>query len=138
MNITAKLISTENGRRVSLQRNGETQDLSIPFGPSGSAAGANGGEYLLLALATCYSNDLYHEADKRGISVEQLEVEVEIHFGVEGEPARNVVYRVRLIADAPEQQLRELVNFIDRVAEVHNTLRLGIPVILNRVEAISV
>jgi len=138
MNIIAKLISTDNGRRVSLRRDGETQDLSIPFGSPGSATGASGGEYLLLALATCYSNDLYREADKRGITVEQLEVEVEIQFGVEGEPARNVVYRVRLMADAPEQQLREMVNFIDRVAEIHNTLRLGIPVILNRVEAISV
>lgn len=138
MNIIAKLISTDNGRRVSLRRDGETQDLSIPFGSPGSATGTSGGEYLLLALATCYSNDLYREADKRGITVEQLEVEVEIHFGVEGEPARNAVYRVRLIADAPEQQLREMMNYTDRMAEIQNTLRLGIPVILNRVEAISV
>lgn len=138
MNINAKLISTENGRRVTLYRDGETRDLSIPIGPPGAASGTSGAEYLLLALVTCFSSDLYREADKRGITVEQLEVEVETRFGVEGEPARNIVYRVRLIADAPEQQLRELVNHIDRVAEIHNTLRLGIPVTLNRVEAISV
>ena len=65
-------------------------------------------------------------------------VEVEGRFGVEGEPARSIVYRVILIADAPEQQLRELVNYVDRMAEIHNTLRLGLPVTLNRVEAITI
>lgn len=138
MIISAKYLTSEHERKVTLRKDGETRDLSIPLGPFAPGSGANGGEYLLLALATCYSNDLYREADKRGISIEELEVEVECIFGVEGEPARHILYRARLTADAPEQQLRELMNHTDRVAEVQNTLRLGIPVILNRLEAISI
>ena len=138
MNITAKFVSIDHDRRISISREGKTQEVTNLILPTGASLGTAGAEYLLLALVTSYSSILYREADKRGIGVEQLEVDVEGRFGVEGEPARSIVYRVILIADAPEQQLRELVNYVDRMAEIHNTLRLGLPVTLNRVEAITV
>jgi OsmC-like protein len=54
-----------------------------PLRPSrdGYGSGTNGGELLFLVLATCYSNDVYREARKRGIQVESVEVEVTGEFG---------------------------------------------------------
>jgi uncharacterized OsmC-like protein len=93
---------------------------------------------LFLALATCYGNDIYREAAKRGLKVEHVEVEVEGEFGAEGEPARNVSCRVKVTAQASEAQIRELMSHTDRVAEIHNTLRVETPVILSGIEVVTV
>jgi dienelactone hydrolase len=42
---------------------------------SGLGSSANGGELLFLVLATCYCNDVYREAAKRGIRAESAEVQ---------------------------------------------------------------
>ncbi len=138
MKISAKLVNTEGKLKSTLSTNDNLQELTIPVKPGGFGSAVNGGEFLFLALAACYCNDMYREAEKRGITVEQVEVEVEGEFGAEGEPARNVTYRVRVFADAPEEQVRELMHHTDKVAEIHNSLRLGTPVILSDIEAISV
>ena len=65
-------------------------------------------------------------------------MEVEGEFGAEGEPARNVSYRAKVTAQASEAQIRELLSHTDRVAEIHNTLRLETPVILSGIEVATV
>jgi len=138
MIISAKLVNTGGKLNLALRTNENVQELPVPVKPDGFGSAVSGGEFLFLALATCYCNDIYREAEKRGITVEQVEVEVEGEFGAEGEPARNVTYRVRVFADAPEEQVRELMHHTDKVAEIHNSLRLGTPVILGDIDAISV
>lgn len=90
---------------------------------------------LFLALATCYCNDIYREAGKRGLAVEQVEVNVEGEFGAEGEPARNVTYRAKVVAQASESEIRDLIRHTDTVAEIQNTLRVLTPVTLADSEA---
>ena len=93
---------------------------------------------LFLALATCYCNDLYREAAKKNIKVESVEVDVEGDFPAAGEPARNIVYKARVVADASEQEIRELMKFTDTVVEIQNTLRIETPVVLNEIVAVKV
>ncbi len=90
----------------------------------------------MLALATCYCNDIYREAAKRGIQVEQVQVEAEAQFGAEGEAASAVTYSARVVAHASEAQIRELMQHTDRVAEIQNTLRTALQVRLGHVEAV--
>ena len=97
----------------------------------------NGGDLLFLALATCYCNDLYREATQRGITVEQVEVEVEGQVGEAGEPATGVTYRARVTAHASEAEIRDLIQQTDVLAEIQNTLRVPTPVILDRIEAVA-
>jgi hypothetical protein len=56
----------------------------------------------------------------------------------EGQAASRLSYRVVVRADAPEDAIRDLIRHTDTVAEVHNTLRLGIPVLLESFEAMRV
>jgi uncharacterized OsmC-like protein len=72
--------------------------IHIPPKPSGYGSSANGAELLFLALATCYCNDIHREAAKRRIKVKQVEVEVQGDFSAEGEPAKNVTYRAKVVA----------------------------------------
>ena len=55
-------------------------------------------------------------------------MEVEGDFEAQRKPASNIVYRAKIIADASEERIHELMLHIDSVAEIQNTLRLGTPV----------
>jgi organic hydroperoxide reductase OsmC/OhrA len=137
MKISARVQNSQGQHQVTLQTNDLIHTLNIPPKSTGFGSSTNGGELLFLALATCYCNDVYREAAKRGISVEQVEVEVSGDFGAEGEPARNVAYRARVTAQASEAAIRELMSQTDRVAEIQNTLRVATPVTLRDIEVVA-
>ena len=103
----------------------------------GHSSSANGGELLFLALATCYCNDIYREAERQGTHVVSVEVEVDGDFGGVGEPAQNVSYRARVTVQASREAIQALMKHTDQVAEIQNTLRVGTPVILKEIEAIQ-
>ena len=60
----------------------------------------SGGEFLMLALATCYCNDLYREAARLGISIESVEVEASAEFPGIGLAATNIAYRAKVSSPA--------------------------------------
>ena len=114
------------------------QSLALAPKESGFGSSVNGGELLFLALATCYCNDIYREAARRGIAVERVEVVVEGDFPAEGAAAENITYRAKVFARASAEEIRALIEDTDRVAEIQNTLRASTPVNLTRIEAVVV
>ncbi len=138
MKISARVHNSQNTHRVTLRTHDDSHSIHIPPRQTGFGSSANGGELLFLALATCYCNDIYREATKRGIPVEAVEVEVEGEFGAEGTPAKNVTYQAKVAAKATAEAIQELMKCTDQVAEIQNTLRVGTPITLSRAEAISV
>jgi organic hydroperoxide reductase OsmC/OhrA len=137
MKISARVESSHGQHHVSLATNDQAHSIQIAPKPAGFGSSANGGELLFLALATCYCNDIYREAAKRGVNVQRVEVEVAGEFGAEGDPAQNITYGAKVWAHAPDQAIRDLMSHTDRVAEIQNTLRLGVTVTLGRIEAVS-
>lgn len=136
MEIRAHVENSANEHRAILSTNGDERSLAIPPKASGLGSSVNGGELLFLALATCYCNDLYREAAKRGIAVERVEVDVTGRFGAEGEPATAITYNARVVAAATEDEIREPMRHTDTVAEIRDTLRVPMSVTLNRIEAV--
>jgi organic hydroperoxide reductase OsmC/OhrA len=136
--IRARVQNSYGEHHATLTTNGNTHSIVIPPKASGFGSSANGGELLFLALATCYCNDVYREAAKRGIQVTRVEVEVEGQFGAEGEPATHVTYRAKVVARAAEAEIRELMQHADTLAEIQNTLRVQTPVTLDHIEAVVV
>jgi len=136
--ISARIENSEGKHHVTLTTDTRMHSIHIPPKPTGHGSSVNGGELLFLALATCYCNDIYREAAKRGINVKQVEVEVEGDFDAEGEPAKNLTYRAKVVAQASEEAIRELMHHTDQVAEIQNTLRVETPVRLGLIEAVAV
>jgi uncharacterized OsmC-like protein len=134
MKIGAKVENSKDNHQVTLQTNDYVHSIIIPPKSTGYGSSANGGELLFLALASCYCNDIYREAAKRNIQVDRVEVEVDGHFGAEGEPAKNVTYRAKVVAQALEEEIQDMMRFVDTVAEIQNTLRVITPVTLSQVE----
>ncbi len=111
---------------MTLETNGRQHSLVISPKSEGFGSSTNGGELLFLALATCYCNDLYREAAKRGIEIEELQVKVAGEFGRRA--CRNVTYWASVEAKA--STALDLMRFTDTVAEIQNTLRCSSPIAL--------
>ena len=124
------IVQNSSGTHKTLLKVGEKeQSIIIPPKPMGGSA-ISGGELLLLALATCYCNDIYREAGKLNIRVESVEVEADCDFEAEGKPATNITYRAWVKTDASDETVLELLKHTDAVAEIQNTLRVQTSVIL--------
>ncbi len=137
MLISATVDNKFRRHQITLTTGGKSHTLDVQPGASGLGSSANGGELLCLAMATCYCNDIYREAAKRGIEVMGVEVQANAEFEAEGAPAKRLSYRVVVRANAPDASIRELIAHTDKVAEVQNTLRLGLPVALEAFSAVS-
>ena len=138
MKISARIRNGAGQHVAEVETAGARKAIAIPAKQGGSGSSVNGGELLFLALATCYCNDVYREAAKRGIAIEWVEVYVAGEFGGEGEPARHIEYSARVAGAAPESELRELLSTTDRLAEIQNTLRGGVDIRLGNVEVVCV
>ena len=104
----------------------------------GLGIGFNGGELLLMAIGACYTNDLYREAAKMNMVIKSVRVDVEGDWGGDPVRAQNVAFQVRVEAKASEKKIMNLIERTDKVAEIHNSLRMGTDVKLGKTEAVPV
>ena len=132
MLMSATIKSSLNQHEVEVQTNGAAKQINIAAKATGYGSSINGGELLLLSLATCFCNDIYREAAKRNIAVDGVDVEVTGEFGAEGEPGYNFQYKAKVTSDAPQQEIDALIAYTDQVAEIHNTLRRGLNITLTK------
>jgi uncharacterized OsmC-like protein len=137
--IEATVVNREGSHEVDLATNGNAHAITVPPRTGGRGSGANGGELLFAALATCYGNDIYREAARREIEVVGVHVHVSGTFGeAPGSVAEDVTYRATVEARASREAIEDLMRHTDTVAEIQNTLRLGLPVTLSEIRAIPV
>jgi putative redox protein len=96
-----------------------------PLEAGGGGLGFNGGQLLNLAVAGCMSNDLFREASKRGIVLRRVAVRVRADYV--GDPAVStpIEVDVEVDGDASRDELAALVEHVDRIAEIPNSLRAG-------------
>ncbi|MES1224841.1 MAG: OsmC family protein, partial [Bacteroidota bacterium] len=62
------------------------------------------------------------------ISIQSVEVIATGEFGAEGEPGSNFQYKAEVRSDASQSEIKELINYVNEIAEIHKTLRNGINV----------
>lgn len=125
MEISVQLHNHPQGHDVVVSTAGVDRPLVIPARAGGRGSSVNGGELLVAALATCYCNDLYREAERLGIELTGCEVAASARFNGVGLAAESVTYRARVDSPAPPAQIELLLAETDRLAEIHNTLRAG-------------
>ena len=122
------LVSSHSSHEVEVRTGDTAQRVSVPPKATGRGSAVNGGEFLMLALATCYCNDLFREAQRLRIPIEGAEVEASADFPGIGLSATNIRYRATVQSPAPQAEIARLLQETDAVAEVHNTIRAGVAV----------
>ena len=134
IHITSKIVNKKNFNEISVETNGKLQNISIKTKENGFGLSINGGEMLFLALATCYCNDIYREANKKNITIQEVQIDVSGEFQSDpGSTAKNVIFNVTVKGAATQERLIELMKLTDTVSEIQNTLRSGITVKLNKI-----
>jgi uncharacterized OsmC-like protein len=128
MQIAATVVSSAARHEVTIRTGQSTHALLVAPRKGGLGSSVSGGEFLMLALATCYCNDLYREAQRLGIPIQGAEVEASGEFPGVGLAATNIAYRAKVHSSAPPEDIQRLLLETDAVAEVHNTIRSGVPV----------
>lgn len=125
MLISATVRNSGSNHEVVVRTGSNEQAIAVAAKPSGKGSAVNGGEFLMLALATCYCNDLYREAQRLNVPADGVVVEATADFPGIGLAATNIRYEVKVSSSANADDVMELVRQTDAVAEVHNTIRAG-------------
>lgn len=123
-----------DGRTTALGSAGAfTLVVDRPAEAGGSGQGFSGGQLLNLAVAGCISNDLFREAARAGITLRRVRVAALSDYL--GDPAVStpIEYQVEVEGEAPQNSLRELVERVDEIAEIPNSIRRGTEVRLTSV-----
>jgi uncharacterized OsmC-like protein len=103
----------------------------------GEDRGANPVEFVLHALAGCITTGFVYHAAVRGIRIEsltsQLEGDIDLHgfLGLREDISagyRNIRVKFTVKADAPEEKLRELIEYAKMRSPVYNTVVRPVPV----------
>jgi uncharacterized OsmC-like protein len=129
MNISATVKNSSGKNDVTVYTNNNEKKIFIPAKTEGGGSAVNGGELLFLSLAVCFCNDIYREAARRDMQIDSVEVIVSGEFDKEGEPGSNISYSANIeSSNSSQQQIDELIKYVDMVAEIHNTLRKGVSV----------
>src|SRR5579872_3615263 len=121
-------VGSSGERSVTIDRTREAGGLGLGF---------NGGELLLLAIGGCYSNDVFREANKSGITVKNVQVTVRADWAGDPVRAQNVSFDVVVEADSSESEILDLIRHTDQVAEIPNSLRMGTDVKISGIKAIA-
>jgi organic hydroperoxide reductase OsmC/OhrA len=128
MLICATVKNSPSSHEVEVRTGEVAQSLSVRAKATARGSSINGGEFFMLALATCYCNDLFREAARLGIPVTAAEVEANAEFPGIGLAATNIRYQAKIESPASPDQVARLLRETDAVAEVHNTVRAGVQV----------
>ena len=96
----------------------------------------NGGE-LLLAIGGGFSSDIFREAGKSGISLGKVKVAGRADWSGEPVRAQNVSFDVAFEADATQEDILDLIQHPDRIAEIPNSLRFAAAGKLAELKAIA-
>ncbi|WP_458094213.1 OsmC family protein [Roseomonas sp. WA12] len=104
--------------------------------PDGTAGGRdlgfNGGQLLGLAIGGCLCNDLHYTAERMGIRLTALAVDVSVTF--DGEPLLATAAAVSVAVQATDEaaDLASLIEQATATSTVSNSISRGIPISVHR------
>ena len=88
------------------------------------SADFTGAHLLHLSVAACVLNDLYREADKRGVILDGVRVTASGGFSDDW-ASTGITYRVDVDSPAEVAVVDELVALVDEIAEIPRAVRAG-------------
>ena len=130
--VTVQLRSVE-GTRAAMGWAGEhTLVVDRPEGKAGGMGlGFNGGQLLALAIGGCFCNDLCYAAERLGVGLDRIAVDVTIEL--EGDPliVTSAALDVSVVTrDGSEPEI--VIMDAEEKSTVSNSLRRGVPVTVRK------
>lgn len=99
----------------------------------GKGLGFNGGQLLAIAIGGCLCNDLQYTAEKLGIVIRHLAVDVAVTFGGEPPAAESAAVQIAVTAADPDADIDGLIAAARRTTAVGNSVQRGFPIAFTRI-----
>jgi uncharacterized OsmC-like protein len=97
-------------------------------------AAFTGAHLLHVSVAGCVLNDVYREADARGIAVRGVRVTATGEFDADTWRSTGITYVTDIDTDAPPAEVSVLLDAVDAVAEIPKVIRAGTDVRRSRLD----
>ncbi len=114
----------------------QTITIGRPEAVGGDGLGYSGSQVLVLAVGTCFYNNLYYAADERGIKLRSVELEVVSGWTEEPKVSSGIVVNAKVEAEASPAEIEELIHHANRVSTVSNSVRQGTAVSMGNIQTI--
>ena len=122
-------LRTVGGGPTALGQSGPfTLTVDRPAAAGGGGLGFSGGQLLYMAIAACWSNDLYREAATMGVGLDGVEITVDGDFPARGDGSTPITVELVVRSSAPEERVRELIAEVERIAEIPRAIRDATPI----------
>jgi organic hydroperoxide reductase OsmC/OhrA len=120
--------------RAAVGRSGtHTVVIDRPEGRAGGMGlGFNGGQLLAIAIGGCLCNDLQYAAEKQGIVIRELAIDVSVTIAGEPLIAESAEVQIKVTAEDPNADVDGLVTAATAISAVGNSVRRGFPVRFTR------
>lgn len=103
--------------------------IDRPEGKAGGMGlGFNGGQLLAIAIGGCLCNDLRYMAEKQGVAIRSLAVDVTVAMSGEPLAADSADVRVQVTPENPAADVAGLIGAATAMSAVSNSLTRGFPV----------
>ena len=130
--VTVQLRNVEGTEAAMGWAGGHTIVVDRPEGKAGGMGlGFNGGQLLALAIGGCFCNDLRYTAERLGVGLGQIAVDVTIKL--EGDPL--IVTSASLdvsIETTDGSEIGTIIKDVEEKSTVSNSLQRGVPVTVRR------
>jgi len=130
--VTVQLRNVEGTEAAMGWAGGHTIVVDRPEGKAGGMGlGFNGGQLLALAIGGCFCNDLRYAAERLGVGLGQIAVDVTIKL--EGDPL--IVTSASLdvsIETTDGSEIGTIIKDAEEKSTVSNSLQRGVPVTVRR------
>jgi organic hydroperoxide reductase OsmC/OhrA len=130
--VTVQLRNVEGTEAAMGWAGGHTIVVDRPEGKAGGMGlGFNGGQLLALAIGGCFCNDLRYAAERLGVGLDQIAVDVTIEL--EGEPPIVISATLDVSIETTDGSEPEtVIKDAEQKSTVSNSLQGGIPVTVQR------
>jgi organic hydroperoxide reductase OsmC/OhrA len=98
----------------------------------GMGLGFNGGQLLAIAIGGCLCNDLHYTADKQGIVIRELAVDVSVTIAGDPLIAESAEVSITVTGEDPNADIDGLIAAATAISAVGNSVRRGFPVRFTR------
>lgn len=102
----------------------------------GTNKGMNPAQLLLCTLGGCQAMSIASYADKYGVNIKYLSIELEGDMDSNASPGssnsrsgyQDIRFNINIRTDSPENKVKQLVEFVEKTCPMGDSIRNGVPI----------
>lgn len=103
-------------------------DIKTPVAHSGYGTEVRGGDFLLISISACFTNNIYWIAVEEEIKVEQLTIESRYNFSIGDNLENKVIINVSIVSPEKRSKIDQLLLRAKETSTILNIIKPSIEI----------